>query len=1427
LQAALDGSASYLSRLGQDTPDLDVLMPFLLEQAGDFGSIAQRYTPGMFGLGITDLTITAVTDPKGNAEIRTGSLVQQFTLQQDGTYRGATDNFATLTRNNGTYQLRKPDGTRQVFNADGSLNFVEDTNGNKTVYGYTGNKLTSVTDTSTGEVNTFTYNAQGLVSSMTDPQGRISSYEYDPAGHLLSITDPLGKTSYTYVTGQGAASENALASITNPDGSQLLFTYNSQGQLIASSQNGGADPVTYSSDQGAITATDALGDRTTLFLDAGEHFVKAIDPPRNVSAATYDDRGNPITFQGPGGITGTLAYDGRGNPIASIDPLGHKVTATYDPAFNVPRAVTDPPGNTLGYSYDPNNGNLLSITFPDATTQKYGYDAVGQVTQFTTRAGQAITYTFNPQGLLTSRVLPDGTRATFAYNNNQDLVSMTDPTGTTTFARDAADRITRVDYPNGTFLEYIYNAGGQRVRMRDQTGFTVNYGYDALGRLSKLTDGGGNLIVSYAYDPVGRLSGKQFGNGTSTTYRYDANSNVLAIVNLAPGGAVQSSYTYTYDDQDLPVTMTTAAGTFVYGYDAAGQLTSVQTPSGRTITYQYDAAGNRSAVIDNGATTSYTANGLNEYTRVGTATDTYDLNGDLISSTNASGTTTYTYNALRELTGVVSPTGTTAYQYDGLGFLVSQTVNGVVTNNLIDPTGLGSVVGQLDGSGKTLAHYTTGLGLASQVNAAGSSSFYSFDASGNTTQLTGADGGVLNSYSYLPFGEQLQATTRVANPFTYVGQYGLFDNGQGLILMDNRWYSPTLGRFLNPDPSGAFGGLDLYTYASNSPVTTIDPSGLEPLTHGEQETEALKQGLEKSDALKEGAARAGEHIVNHIPQEAQHTVDTHSVVETGEHLAEHAAEHAEAGGGAAAKTLGPATTVLEGTQPAAVGVVSFAGQAQGVKAVLDSNDHSGGKSLSHDPPTGPGFNNPFNPNNPSFGNPGFPLPDGNSLSGDEVDRIVNLEKKGESRHDAVQSIKGPDIADKVEDALKSHDPNSITGPGGFGPQRFVAGSDALPYRIDFTNEPTATAPAQTVTVTEQLDPNLDLSTFQFGTIGFGNLAVTVPPGLTSFSTRVDATASVGVFVDVTANLNLQTGLVTWTFTSIDPKTLDQPTGNPREGFLPPDTNVPLGEGFATYTVQPKAGDPTGTAIKAQATVVFDTNAPINTAQVTNTLDAGTSTSSVDALPATTTNPNFAVTWSGQDDPKGSGIATFDVFVSDNGAPFRPFLQGTTATSAPFTGQVGHTYAFFSIATDNVGHVQATPSAAQANTTVVLPPPGQQPPPAPVTGDLTALVDVTLTPAAPGKKHKGRGFLETLTIRSKANDPLEGPFDVVLRGLKSKVKVKGAAGFVGTRKKTRSPFVVVAAPGGSLQPGGTVSLVLQFSGKPNRPTLSVFAATPPK
>src|SRR5262249_18902599 len=284
----------------------------------------------------------------------------------------------------------------------------------------------------------------------------------------------------------------------------------------------------------------------------------------------------------------------------------------------------------------------------------------------------------------------------------------------------------------------------------------------------------------------------------------------------------------------------------------------------------------------------------------------------------------------------------------------------------------------------------------------------------------------------------------------------------------------------------------------------------------------------------------------------------------------------------------------------------------------------------------------------------------------------------------------------------SLDPNELLGPGGFGPPRFVAPGTLFPYRIDFENEADATAPAQRVTVTDQLNANLDWNTFQFTEVGFGDTLLIIPDGVRHYQTSVSMTYN-GQTFDVRIELGLDpfTGVVTAVFESIDPNTELPP--DVLTGFLPPEDGTGRGKGYFSYTVLPKAGLPTGTEVRNVALITFDVNPSIRTdqadphdpsmgvdpnRQALNTIDAGAPTSSVTALPPTLPAPALTVHWSGQADPAGSGIAAYDVFVSDDGGPFTAFLTGTAQTAATFTGQRGHTYRFFSRATDHVGNVEA-------------------------------------------------------------------------------------------------------------------------------------------
>lgn len=279
--------------------------------------------------------------------------------------------------------------------------------------------------------------------------------------------------------------------------------------------------------------------------------------------------------------------------------------------------------------------------------------------------------------------------------------------------------------------------------------------------------------------------------------------------------------------------------------------------------------------------------------------------------------------------------------------------------------------------------------------------------------------------------------------------------------------------------------------------------------------------------------------------------------------------------------------------------------------------------------------------------------------------------------------------------LTSGDPNEKAGLHGVGTAHYLSGSQKLSYGIFFDNEPTATAPAQAITVTDTLNGALvDLTTVTLGSISFVDKVVTAPSiplsVLGTFSANVDLRPAKSLIISITASLNIATGSLTCTFTSLDPAT-GLLTTDPLAGVLPPGA-----EGSVSFTAAPKA-PVTGTQISNTATVVFDVNQPINTPAWINTIDNSPPVSRVSALAATSTCPDFRVSWSGSD--VGSGLQGFTIFGSDNGSPFTPWLSNTTAAAATYKGVPGHTYAFYSIATDLTGNLEVGKASGETSTAV--------------------------------------------------------------------------------------------------------------------------------
>jgi len=218
--------------------------------------------------------------------------------------------------------------------------------------------------------------------------------------------------------------------------------------------------------------------------------------------------------------------------------------------------------------------------------------------------------------------------------------------------------------------------------------------------------------------------------------------------------------------------------------------------------------------------TTYTHDVDNRLLTAGSTNFGYDDNGNLITKTLESNVTNYSWDFNDMLTQVTNNGNTYTYRYDALGNRVAKVVNSVETRYV-------GGLAETDAGGNITAYYVYGLGLISKITPSNQAYFYHFDGLGSTIAVTDSSGNVVNKYVYDEHGKVLNQEEAISNPFKYVGQYGVMDEGNGLLYMRARFYDPEIGRFISKDPIGFAGGLNLYAYTGNNPVNRVDPLGLQ------------------------------------------------------------------------------------------------------------------------------------------------------------------------------------------------------------------------------------------------------------------------------------------------------------------------------------------------------------------------------------------------------------------------------------------------------------------------------------------------------------------------------------------------------------------------------------------------------------------------
>jgi RHS repeat-associated protein len=723
----------------------------LTYNAGKLTTITDTYGRQLT-LGYTGNNLTSVTDPLNR--------VTRFTFDASGTLlTQITDpeGYSVQYRYNELAQItQKIDKDGRVFSysyANGKPVAIIDGAGNpRFTLSNPNNWATDGAAVATEQLRIY----QPSTTTKTDGRGNPWRYDYDKNGVLTRIVAPDNATSlfaYDPVTLQ-------VASMTDANGHSVAFQYDALGNVMRRTDAlGNVSSYAYEPTFSMMTSmTDANGRITTYQYDAYGNRTQETDPLGATRQWTYDSHGNVLSERDKNGNVTSYQYDAFGNRVRITDAVGNVTTLAYDAVGNA-TSRTNARGFTTSYRYDGLNRRTGEIDALSHTNQ-YVYDGQGNRIQFIDRNGNATLYRYDLRLRLVQVVDALNQAATNTYDGNDNRIAATDRNGhTMTFGYDPQNRLDQVVDALGNTGRRTYDGVGNTLTDSDANGHTTAYQYDALNRLTQKTDAQG-FVVTLGYDMTGtaicgactgptsgsKLVTKQTdGNGkvlyntydgldrrvnqirkqggtafaigpndAITTYGYDGNDNVLAIVE--PNG---NATHFEFDAVNRRTKLTNAAGDVTLtSYDANSNLQTVTAPNrnvstrifdaidrliavadsaGPLLSYSYDAVGNVLTELDgngNGVSNAYDA----DY-RLTAVTDAlgktkhydYDAVGNILRATDRAGRVLrYAYDAINRRSSLIDVLGNaTTYAYDGVGNLTAVAFADAIHPGRVETTGYG------------------------------------------------------------------------------------------------------------------------------------------------------------------------------------------------------------------------------------------------------------------------------------------------------------------------------------------------------------------------------------------------------------------------------------------------------------------------------------------------------------------------------------------------------------------------------------------------------------------------------------------------------------------------------------------------------------------------------------------------------------------
>ncbi len=779
-------------------------------------------------------------------------LEKRWTYDRLGRVIAETDYSGHVTRYAYDYagrpiQTEHPDGGIEKKNYDALGNVVQeiDPKGYLTTKKY--NSRSQITDIlyPDGSEEHFRYHLNGTLASHTDKNGLTTTYTYDALGRLI-------KEEASGIVKTKTYSAFTLLSETDEEGVTTYYSYDLAGRKVAEKK--GALEITY--DYDTLGRVHRIEKPFTVLLEEYDDLNRVIEKRTEDKQGTiifqedyrYDEDGNQTHLITCAGVQQTL-FNAQKLPIQIISPEGETTTISYSYPEEFVKTIHDPDGVTHAEVHDP-CGRVKSIQTCNPETiqhREFAYDLAGNcvlaIEHIYERATpirlQKTAWEYGPLNRIERLIESDLKETRYLYDDK--------------------GRLSTLIKPDKNKIHYSYDIFG-RLHNLSALDIDDTYTYDKKGRMIAVSDG-----TERSYDIHDHIIDEKLANGYRTKYTYDAEGKLIKL--HLPDGSI-ADYAYNADKlshvsykgqitayqrnlSGRPVHITTPVGEIHFEYDASLRLISMLSPYYSALDYRYDPAGClthytyvdpigsvdldfsydplRQLIAENDYTYSYdslynrvakdttrhTLNELSQLTDDGVTKYDYDPNGNLIQA----GSIHLSYDALDRLIGVSINGKKYTYTYDAFNRRLSKrTPKETIRYIWQIKNEIGSSKGELRILGEGL-----GAEIGATVFIQLTKKLYVpfHDQRGALTVLVDLKGKPVETVRYTAFGEEL--TNTAYTPWHFASKR--LDPETGYLYFSRRYYSPSFGRWITPDPQGFADGPNLYAYVANTPLFTIDLYG--------------------------------------------------------------------------------------------------------------------------------------------------------------------------------------------------------------------------------------------------------------------------------------------------------------------------------------------------------------------------------------------------------------------------------------------------------------------------------------------------------------------------------------------------------------------------------------------------------------------------